>query len=62
MLCDEGVEGVEMGGFLVVHVLHEGPEVRVAAQDGWCLGRVDKSGCELACLVDSKLYMRKKNG
>lgn len=41
VLREEGVEGVEVGGLLRVHVGHEGAEVRVARDDGGRLRRVD---------------------
>lgn len=55
MLVDEGVEGVEVGGLLVVHVRHERAEVRVAADEGGSLGRVDEGSGEFAGLVDAQL-------
>lgn len=55
MAVDELVEGLEVVGFLVVHVGHQGPEVRMAADDGGCLRSVDKGCGELAGLVDTKL-------
>ena len=55
MLVKEGVEGVEVRGFLVVHVCHEGPEVRVSADEGWCLRGVDEGSGELAGLVHTEL-------
>lgn len=41
MLGEEGVEGLEMPGFLVVHVLHQGAEVGFAGDDEGGLRRVD---------------------
>lgn len=55
VLVDEAVEGLEVLGFLVVHVGHEGAEVRVLAEDGGCLGCVDADGGEFAGLVDAEL-------
>lgn len=54
VLGEQGVEGLEVAGLLVVHVLHEGPEVGVAGDDGGCLGCVDEGGGELAGLVDAQ--------
>lgn len=44
-----------MDGFLVVHVSHEGAEVRMLADDDGGLGGVDERCGEFAGLVDSKL-------
>lgn len=44
-----------MDGFLVVHVSHEGAEVRMLADDDGGLGGVDECCGEFAGLVDSKL-------
>lgn len=52
---EEAVEGLEVLGFLVIHVRHERPEVRVAADKGRRLGCVDEGGGELAGLVDAEL-------
>lgn len=41
MAREKGVEGGEVGGFLRVHVMHEGAEVRVGFDDGWGLRGVD---------------------
>lgn len=57
VLVQEGVEGVEVGGFLIVHVGHEGAEMRVAADEGGSLGCVDEGGGELAGLVHAELFM-----
>lgn len=57
VLVDEVVEGGEMGGLLVVHVGHEGAEVRVLAGDDGGLGGVDEGCGELAGLVDSELCL-----
>ena len=37
VLGEEGVEGVEVAGFLVVHVLHQRSEMRVGFGEGWRL-------------------------
>lgn len=37
MFREQGVEGGEVAGFLGVHVVHEGAEVRVSARYGGCL-------------------------
>lgn len=55
MLRDEVVEGVEVAEFLVVHVLHEGAEVRVRADYWRGLGGVDEDGGEFAGLVYTEL-------
>ena len=55
MLGKQLVEGVEMPGFLVVHVPHELAEVRFAADDGGRLSGVDERGGEFAGLVDAEL-------
>lgn len=49
------VEGGEVPGFLVVHVLHEGTQVRVGFDDGGGLRGVDQGGGEFAGLVDAEL-------
>lgn len=54
VLVDEGVEGVEVRGLLVVHVLHERAEVRVGADDRGRLRGVDERGGEFASLVDAE--------
>lgn len=51
MLAQDGVEVCVVAGFLVVHVLHEGPEVRVCPHDDGVLGGVDEDGGEFAGLV-----------
>ncbi|KAL8956776.1 MAG: hypothetical protein Q9193_005788, partial [Seirophora villosa] len=38
---DEAVEGGEVGGFLGVHVLHQGAQVGMRAQERGGLGGVD---------------------
>lgn len=48
------VEVFEVAGFLVVHVLHEGPQVGVRAGEDGGLGRVDEDGGQLAGLVDAQ--------
>ena len=55
MFVYEGVESIEVTGFLVVHVFHQRSEVRMLADDGWCLGRIDESGCEFTCLIYAEL-------
>lgn len=54
MLANEMVEGSEVAGFLLVHVGHEGSEVRVSFHNRGGLGFVYEGGCELAGLVDAK--------
>lgn len=49
------VEGGQVAGFLRVHVLHHGPQVRVCFDDGRGLCSVDERGRELAGLIDSEL-------
>lgn len=44
-----------MDGLLVVHVGHQGAEVRVLADDDGALGGVDEGCGEFAGLVDSEL-------
>jgi hypothetical protein len=41
--------------FLAVHVRHERSEMRVLADEGWCLCRVDQGSSEFAGLVDAEL-------
>ena len=55
MFSEEGVEGGEVAGFLVVHVFHEGAEVRVGGHEGGRLGSVDEGGGEFAGVVDAEL-------
>ena len=55
MLGKELVELLEVAGLLVIHVLHERPEVRMSFDDRGRLGRVDPHGCEFAGMVDTKL-------
>lgn len=54
MLRDQLVEGVKMAGLLVVHMLHEWPEMGLAVDERRRLGCVDEGGGELACLVDAQ--------
>jgi hypothetical protein len=49
---EDVVEGFEVAGFLVVHVLHQRSEVRVRFGDGRGLSGVDERCGEFACLVD----------
>lgn len=55
MARQQVVEGGEVSGFLVVHVLHEGPQVGVGFDDRGRLRRVDQGGGEFAGLVDAQL-------
>lgn len=54
VLGEDGVEVVEVAEFLVVHVLHEGFEVGVGAEEGGRLSGVDEDGGEFAGLVDAE--------
>lgn len=56
MAGEEVVEGAEVGGFLSVHMLQEGSEVRVGACQRGGLGGVDEGGGEFAGLVDAELF------
>lgn len=47
-----------MGDLLVVHVSHQGAEMRVLADDEGVLGGIDESCGEFAGLVDSELERR----
>jgi len=55
MFRNELIESLEMSSFLIVHVLHEGSEVRVLANDYRILGGIDQDGGQFACLIDPKL-------
>lgn len=41
MASEEVVKGGEVTGFLSIHMLHHGTEMRVGFHDGWSLGGVD---------------------
>lgn len=48
------IEGLEVAGFLIVHVFHQWAEVRVSFDNGRRLGRVDQGSCKLPGLVDTQ--------
>jgi len=54
MFCDQVIECLKMSCFLVVHVFHQGSEVRVGADDLGCLSGVDQRGGQLASLIDTE--------
>ena len=54
MFCEKTIEGGEVSGFLIVHMLHEVREVRVRGHYGWSLGGVDMGCCKFAGLVDTQ--------
>lgn len=54
MACEDLVEVFEMPSFLVVHVLHEWPQVRICFVDRWRLSSIYQGGCELAGMVDAE--------
>jgi hypothetical protein len=54
VLGDERVEGRQVARFLLVHVLHEGPQVWLAREDRGGLRLVDERCGELAGLVDAQ--------
>lgn len=62
MAGQERVEGSEVAGFLGVHVLHQGPQVRVRFDDEGRLRAVDERGGELAGLIDSELFRSRRGG
>ncbi len=55
MAGEEGVEGGKMARFLRMHVLHQGTQMGMAAEEGRCLGGVNQGRCKFAGLVDAKL-------
>lgn len=55
MFGEEVIECVEVTGLLVVHMFHQGPQVRVRFCKDWSLRGVDESRGEFSGLVDSKL-------
>jgi hypothetical protein len=55
MFRNELIECLEMPGFLIVHVLHKGSEVRVLANKDRILGGIDQDSGQFAGLVDAKL-------
>lgn len=55
MLVNQLVEGLEVVGFLVVHVFHEWAEVRVLADEDGSLRGVDEGSGEFAGLVYAEL-------
>ena len=57
MTCKEGVEGGKVTSFLIVHVLHQGAQVRVGFHYGGSLRGIYKSGSKLTGLVDTELSM-----
>lgn len=55
MAVNKRIEGVEVCGFLVVHVCHQRPQMGVLADQRWGLPFVDERCGELASLVYAKL-------
>lgn len=54
MLRNKLVEYLQVACFLVVHVLHQRPKVRVGADHVGGLGGVDEGRCEFTSLVDAQ--------
>ena len=57
MACKKRVECREMPRFLVVHVFHEGSEMRVGFHEGRCLRSIDKGSSKFAGLVYTELVV-----
>lgn len=56
---EDMVEVLEVAGFLVVHVFHQRPEVRIGLVDRWGLGCIDESGGQLSGVVDTESGVEK---
>ena len=55
---EKRVEGIEVPRFLGVHVLHQGQEVWVGADERSSLRGIDEGGGKFASLVDTELVTK----